>query len=218
MNDEILCFELDDRGRDYVRGELARVLRKGADTLEYFNMVVLELESVITDDRPRAVLPARDTANGQPYVLTVPGSMYDTYCMADAEQEEEWYLRATGDDECMVNLPDYATTGDIDGDALYHAIRGVLEATGVRIVYYDGWNYIPVGLPDWEYMDEMADPSVRDAFIAKHADALAALAKRAPGRFTYPLDRKTKDDLLTYAFRQAARLGADVLTDDKRYQ
>ena len=34
MNNEILCFELDDRGRDYVRGELARVLRKGADTPE----------------------------------------------------------------------------------------------------------------------------------------------------------------------------------------
>lgn len=95
MNNEIRCFELDDRGRDYVRNELARVLRKGADTLEYFNMVVMELELAITDDRPRVVLPTHDTANGQPYVLTVPGSMYDTHYMTDAEQEE-WYLRATG--------------------------------------------------------------------------------------------------------------------------
>lgn len=215
MKNEILCFELDDAGRDYVRAELARVLRKGADTPECFNIVVMELEAVTGHGYPCVELPGHKTADGQPYTLAVPGSMYTTHYMTDDEQEE-YYLRAGGEDEYGVDLPDFATTGDIDGDILYHAIRDVLEAAGVHMVTYDGRDYLPTDMPEWENIEGLADPSDRDAFLAEYADAFANLVAMSPdGRWPYRPGRRYNDELLAHAFCRAAELGAAVLNHDK---
>lgn len=108
MNNEILCFELDDNGRDYVHAELTRVIRKGTYTPDYFDDVVTALELATKSDCPSVELPSSDTVDGQPYTLTVPGSMYDTHYVEENDLYDDRYLLAAGVKDYRVDLPEDA--------------------------------------------------------------------------------------------------------------